>query len=180
MTRTVILLALCALAAACRTDCTPMGSGTAGGTRPNVILVTIDTLRADHVGAYGNKTVQTPHLDRFAREGVVFEQAFSQTHITVPSHLSIMSSLPVVEHGVRDNLAPVARPVEMLPELFQRAGYHTAGFVSATHLGPKRAVDHLVRERKSRNPCNHDTVSVARAWSAKAPSVSIELRSAAR
>lgn len=115
-----------------------------GETRPNVVLVTIDTLRADHLGAYGNPTVRTPHLDRLASEGVLFEHAFSQTHITVPSHLSIMSSLPTVEHGVTDNLSPVARPVDVLPEWFKRAGYHTGGFVSASHLGPRRALGQLM------------------------------------
>ncbi len=140
MTRAVLLVVVCALLAGCRTDCTPP----AGTPRPNVVLLTIDTLRADHLGAYGNETVQTPSLDRLAREGVVFERAYSQTHITVPSHLSIMSSLPVVEHGVGDNLAPVARQVEVLPAFFKRAGYRTGGFVGATHLGPRRAVGQLV------------------------------------
>ncbi len=139
MRRVAALLLLGLLAACGRTDCTAPA-----GARPNVVLVTIDTLRADHLGAYGNATVRTPHLDRFAREGVLFEQAFSQSHITVPSHLAIMSSLPIVEHGVPDNLSPVARPVEMLPAFFQRAGYRTGGFVSATHLGPRRAVGELM------------------------------------
>lgn len=139
MTRALLLLA-CALVAGCRTDCSPVTDR----AQPNVVLVTIDTLRADHLGAYGSTTVRTPHLDRLAREGVVFERAFSQTHITVPSHLSIMSSLPVVEHGVGDNLAPVARPVEVLPAFFRQAGYRTGGFVSATHLGPRRAVGQLM------------------------------------
>jgi choline-sulfatase len=140
MTRALLLLAAALCAAGCRTDCTPRDAA----ARPNVVLVTIDTLRADHLGAYGSTTVRTPNLDRLAQEGVVFEQAFSQTHVTVPSHLSIMSSLPIVEHGVLDNLAPVARPVDVLPAFFRTAGYHTGGFVSATHLGPRRAVGQLL------------------------------------
>lgn len=140
MTRALLAVIACTLLAACRTDCTPTGDA----RRPNVILLTIDTLRADHLGAYGNTTVQTPHLDGLARDGVLFEQAFSQTHITVPSHLSIMSSLPVVEHGVPTNLAPVVHPVDVLPAFFRRAGYRTGGFVSATHLGPRRALGELM------------------------------------
>jgi arylsulfatase A-like enzyme len=134
------LLVLLVLAAGCAPDCTPP----AGETRPNVILLTIDTLRADHLGAYGSTSVRTPHLDRLVQDGVLFERAYAQSHITVPSHLSILSSLPVLEHGVAENQAPVARPVETLPALLRRAGYHTGAFVSATHLGPRRAVGQLV------------------------------------
>jgi arylsulfatase len=135
-----LILPLLLLAAGCLPDCTP----TQGDTRPNLILVTVDTLRADHVGAYGNTRVRTPHLDRLANEGVVFERAFSQSHITVPSHLSILTSLPVTEHGVGNNQAPVARPVVTLPALLREAGYRTAGFVGASHLGPRRALGQLV------------------------------------
>jgi len=134
-----LLLLLLAIVG-CAPDCAPPS----GETRPNVILVTIDTLRADHLGAYGSRTVRTPHLDRLARDGVLFERAYSQSHITVPSHLSILSSLPVVEHGVAANDQPVARAVVTLPALLRQAGYHTAGFVSAIHLGPRRAVGQLV------------------------------------
>ena len=128
------------LGVGCAPDCTPP----VGETRPNVILLTIDTLRADHLGAYGSTTVRTPHLDGLAADGVLFERAYAQSHITVPSHLSILSSLTVLEHGVADNQAPVARPVVTLPALLRQAGYHTAAFVSATHLGPRRAVGQLV------------------------------------
>lgn len=132
-------IVLAAFAAACAPDCTPP----AGETRPSVILVTVDTLRADHLGAYGGKAARTPALDRLAAEGVLFERAYAQSHVTVPSHVSILSSLPVVEHGVPDNQAPVARPVTMLPALLRDAGYRTAAFVSASHLGPRRAVGQL-------------------------------------
>src|SRR5262245_51244908 len=131
---------LLALAASCAPDCAPVG----GETRPNVILVTVDTLRADHLGAYGNTVVSTPNLDRLAKEGVVFEWAFSQSHVTVPSHLSILTSLPLAEHGVVDNQSPVARPVITLPALLREAGYRTGGFVGAGHLSPRRALGQLV------------------------------------
>jgi choline-sulfatase len=138
--RVALLVLLAASVGGCAPDCSPPP----GETRPNVILVTIDTLRADHVGAYGSRTVRTPHLDRLAADGVLFERAYSQSHITVPSHISILSSLPVVEHGVAANDQPVARAVVTLPALLRQAGYHTGAFVSAVHLGPRRAVGQLV------------------------------------
>jgi arylsulfatase A-like enzyme len=134
------LLFTAVVSAGCAPDCAPPR----GESRPNVILVTIDTLRADHLGAYGSRSVRTPHLDRLAREGVLFEHAYSQSHITVPSHISILSALPVVEHGVAANDQPVARAVVTLPALLRQAGYHTAAFVSAVHLGPRRAAGQLV------------------------------------
>jgi arylsulfatase A-like enzyme len=103
--------------------------------RPNVLLVTVDTLRADHVGAYGATLARTPALDRLAAEGALFTHAWSQTHVTVPSHLTLMTSLPLAVHGALDNgMAPRGR-VASLPALFRAAGWTTAAFVSAHHLG---------------------------------------------
>jgi arylsulfatase len=139
-------LAVALAAAGCAPDC----SRAPGEARPNVVLVTIDTLRADHLGAYGSTTVATPNLDRLAGDGLVFERAYSASDVTIPSHLSLLSSLPVVEHGVVDLASPVARPAQLLPELFQAAGYRTAAFVSAVHLGPTRALGQLVAPGVSR------------------------------
>jgi len=126
-----LLIAVAALG--CRPDC----AKDPGETRPNVVLVTIDTLRADHLGCYGNSTVSTPNLNRLAAEGALFLRAYAQTHMTVPSHLSIFSSLPMARHGVLTNGGVPPRPVEvLLPDLLARAGYRTAAFVSARHLGP--------------------------------------------
>ena len=121
------------LVAACRPSCTPR----AGETRPNVVLVTIDTLRADHLACYGSRTVRTPELDRLASEGARFERCYAQSHLTVPSHLTIFTSLPPAEHGVLDNGWKLRRRVEALPAVFARAGYRTAAFVSAKHVGPE-------------------------------------------
>ncbi|TMA47477.1 MAG: hypothetical protein E6J76_15590, partial [Deltaproteobacteria bacterium] len=84
----VIALAL-VLAGGCRPTCTPPP----GDARPNVVLVTVDTLRADHLGCYGSPVVRTPHLDRLAAEGTLFERCYALTHVTVPSHLTILTSL---------------------------------------------------------------------------------------
>jgi arylsulfatase len=133
MTRSSLLVLLCAASVGCRPDCTPRP----GPVRPSVVLVTIDTLRADHLGCYGNATVRTPNIDRLAREGALFERCYAQAPITVPSHLSILSSLPLAEHGLLHNGGSPARRVDVLPEIFARAGYRTAAFVGAKHLGPE-------------------------------------------
>jgi len=121
------------LAGGCHPSCTPPP----GSVRPNVVLITIDTLRADHLGCYGSPVVRTPHLDRLAAEGTLFERCYAHTHVTVPSHLTILTSLPPAEHGVLTNDRQAVRPAETLPALFARAGYRTAAFVSAKHLGPE-------------------------------------------
>jgi arylsulfatase A-like enzyme len=139
--REVAVLALSLVLLGCGADCTPRS----GPVRPNVVLVTIDTLRADHLGCYGSQTVQTPHLDRLAREGVLFERAWAQTHLTAPSHLTILSSLPLAMHGVTDNDVAPTRPVEVLPDVFARAGYRTAAFVGAKHMGPEGPLASVLR-----------------------------------
>jgi len=138
---TVRLLLLLALGlAGCRPDCTPRDPA-----RPNLLLVTIDTLRADHLGAYGNERVATPHFDRLAREGRIFEQSYAVSHITLPSHASIMSSLLPSEHGIlRNNVRP-SGPVPTLPETLARAGWRTGAVVSVLHLGPRHPVGELLR-----------------------------------
>jgi len=117
----------------CQPDCTPPP----GPVRPDVVLVTVDTLRADHLGCYGNPTVLTPSLDALARDGVLFERCYAQSHITLPSHLTILSSLPLADHGVLTNEDTANAAIEVLPRLFARAGYRAAAFVSARHLGPR-------------------------------------------
>src|SRR5262245_22208110 len=69
----------------------------------NVLLITLDTTRADHLPAYGYKQVKTPNLDQFASESLVFEDAVSHAPLTLPSHTSILTGLLPIAHGVRDN-----------------------------------------------------------------------------
>src|SRR5258708_20965877 len=68
----------------------------------NVILITIDTVRADHLGCYGAKDTQTPTLDALARDGIVFERAISQVPLTWPSHAAILTGLYPFQNGVQD------------------------------------------------------------------------------
>jgi arylsulfatase A-like enzyme len=117
-------LALALAALAC-TDPTP----------PNVVLVSIDTLRADSIGAYGGP-VPTPGLDRLAAEGVLLEQAFAPTPTTAPSHVTLLSGLHVQNHGTLGN-GPITLRELPLEAAFRRAGHHTAGFVSSYVLSDK-------------------------------------------
>ncbi len=98
----------------------------------NVILITVDTLRADKVGCYGNPRVKTPTMDAFATRGIRYERCISQTPLTLPSHTTIMSGTLPVFHGVRDNGGFVV-PSELftLAKAFKQKGYDTAAFVAA-------------------------------------------------
>lgn len=103
--------------------------------RPSVVLVTLDTTRADRLGCYGYKDATTPVLDALARSGARFERALSPAPLTLPAHASVMTGLVPRRHGVRDNAGfrLDAKP-QVLAEAFRSAGYRTAGFVSAAVL----------------------------------------------
>jgi arylsulfatase A-like enzyme/Flp pilus assembly protein TadD len=97
----------------------------------NVLLVTIDTLRADRVGAYGSTAGLTPTLDRLAREGLRFDHAYAHVPLTLPSHASLLSALYPAQHGVHDNGAFSLGDVPTLASVLQSARYRTAAFVGA-------------------------------------------------
>ena len=129
----VVSLALAALTAACsRAEAPPARTP---ATPISVLVVTIDTLRADRIGIYGAKNVETPNIDRLAREGAWSSRSTAHVPLTRPSHISIFSGRYPAEHGIRDNVAPTLAPeVPLLAEQFQRAGFATAGFVSSVVL----------------------------------------------
>jgi arylsulfatase A-like enzyme/Flp pilus assembly protein TadD len=105
------------------------------------VLVTLDTLRADHVGAYGGD-VATPHLDRLAREGALAEQVCAHVPLTRPSHVSLMSGRLPTETGVRDNVSPAAIPdLPLLAEVLRDAGFATAAFVSSVVVSAASGLD---------------------------------------
>src|SRR5262249_23245751 len=111
------------------------GAGCERRTRPNVLLVTIDTLRADRLGCYGFGLAYTPASDRLAREGVRCTDAVSSAPITLPAHCSIMTGLYPPAHGVRDNGNYALGPEAVtLAERLRSAGYRTGAFVSAAVL----------------------------------------------
>jgi arylsulfatase A-like enzyme/uncharacterized protein HemY len=98
----------------------------------NVLLITLDTTRADRIGAYGCAQVKTPVIDGFAERGLRFERCVAQTPLTLPSHTSIMTGTYPTFHGVRDNGGFIVPPqLETMAEVFHGAGYHTAAFVAA-------------------------------------------------
>jgi len=103
--------------------------------RPNVVLITLDTTRADRLGAYGRAEAGTPNLDRLAASGVRFADAWSVVPITLPAHLSIMTGCTPVTHGVRDNGGmKYEGRIPTLAARFAANGYRTAAVVSATVL----------------------------------------------
>jgi choline-sulfatase len=100
--------------------------------RPSVILITIDTLRADHVGCYGAQMVKTPTLDALAHDGVVFDRAISQVPLTWPSHAVILTGTYPFQNGVQDFTGqPLAQQFRTVTQSFQHAGYATGAVVSA-------------------------------------------------
>src|SRR5882762_8830517 len=101
-------------------------------TSPNLLLVTIDTLRADHVGVYGAANARTPTLDALAARGVRFEHAQSPVPLTGPSHATIMTGLYPPIHGVRDNIVfPLDPRHQTLASRLKGEGYRTGAFVGA-------------------------------------------------
>jgi len=104
----------------------------------SVILITVDTLRADKVGCYGNHQVKTPAMDLFAARGVRFENCISQVPLTLPSHTTLMTGTLPVFHGIHDNGGFVV-PSELvtMAETFKGKGYDTAAFVAAYVLDSK-------------------------------------------
>jgi choline-sulfatase len=101
---------------------------------PDVFLVTIDTLRADHVHCYGYNRVETPALDGLAKDGIRFAQAFTPSPITNTSHVSILTGLLPSSHGVTDFAVPLSPTHATWAELLQQRGYHTAAFIGAVIL----------------------------------------------
>jgi arylsulfatase A-like enzyme len=101
---------------------------------PNVILISIDSLREDHVGTYGYPKATTPNIDSMAAEGVVFENAVSTTSWTLPSHISMLTSLFSEAHGVIGAGDSLADSATTLSEVFQSGGYATGAVVSGPFL----------------------------------------------
>lgn len=109
-----------------------LGTGVSSYPRANVVLVTIDTLRADRLGSYGHDGAQTPHLDGLASGGIRFDQAIAPVPLTQPSHTSIMTAVNPPEHGVRDNgSTALDTGLPTLARSLQAAGYDTGAFVGA-------------------------------------------------
>ena len=100
----------------------------------NLLLITIDTLRADHVGAYGYASARTPALDGLARTGVAFDRAYAAAPITLPSHATLLTGRYPPGHGSRDNGMRVSADVPTLATELKARGFRTAAFVAAFPL----------------------------------------------
>jgi arylsulfatase A-like enzyme/Flp pilus assembly protein TadD len=106
------------------------------------VIVTIDTLRADHVGAYGRADAATPFLDSLARDGAMARQASAHVPLTRPSHVSIFTGRLPTETAIRDNISPAVVPaVPLLAEVLKKAGFTTGAFVSSVVLDPSSGLD---------------------------------------
>ncbi len=153
--RTLPSLAALALLASCAREPAPDGAG----ARPDVLLVSLDTLRADRLSCYGNTNATSPFLDSLAAEGVRFASAHAPSTNTTPSHMSLFTGLDPMTHGVheaRPSNKPTAalRPaVRTLPQLLHAAGWRTAAFTDRGGLPPSlgfgRGFEHLRSEWES-------------------------------
>ena len=113
--------------------------------RPDVYLITIDTLRADHVHCYGDEKIQTPALDSLARDGMRFTQAFTPSPITNTAHTSILTGLLPSVHGVTDFGIPLDKAFPTWAELVQHDGYATAAFIGSVVLDARTLAPGLDR-----------------------------------
>ena len=117
----------------------PVDSGAAD---LNLLIITLDTTRADRLGPYGSTSVRTPNLDRLAREGVVFENTWSVAPLTLPAHASLFTGLLPAAHGVRENGGfTLAASQVTLAERLQREGFATAGFAASVVLDESSGMD---------------------------------------
>jgi arylsulfatase A-like enzyme len=170
-----ILLAL--TAAACSRS---QPSAPARGPTSSVLLVTIDTLRADRIGAYGDAQARTPTLDALARAGLLFERAYAPAPLTLPSHATLMTGLQPPQHGVRGNgsFALGSGPAT-LAEALRARGLRTAAFVGGFPLsrrfGLDRGFEHY-DDRMEKSPGLHfefaerrasEVAAAARGWLAQ-------------
>jgi arylsulfatase A-like enzyme/cytochrome c-type biogenesis protein CcmH/NrfG len=110
-------------------------------TTRNLVLITIDTLRADHVGAYGYSRARTPALDGLAAGGVLFERAYAAAPITLPSHATLLTGRYPPGHGARDNGVRVSPTVPTVATELRARGFRTAAFVAAFPLDHQFGLD---------------------------------------
>jgi choline-sulfatase len=137
--RNSILIGFCTLAALSLVACVSYSkqeSSAVASPSPyiNVVLITLDTVRADHLHCYGNTNIKTPVIDGLARNGVLFEEAVTQTPLTEPSHASILTGTNPNVHRVRDNGFALKPSSITLATILRRRDWNTAGFISTTAL----------------------------------------------
>jgi arylsulfatase A-like enzyme len=135
----VLALAVAAVLASRRTGVAPAWLG--GGTR-NLLVVTLDTLRADHVGSYGYAAARTPRFDSLAARGLRFARAATVVPLTLPAHSSLFTGTFPARHGVRDNGGYyLGEEPETLAEVLKARGFRTGGFISAFVLDSRWGIN---------------------------------------
>jgi len=138
------VLCLAGLVACSQGDPEPVsdGNGTVTKGRPSILLITLDTTRADHLEPYGATNVETPALSGLADQGIVFEHAVATAAVTGPTHASLLTGLYPRRHGIRNNLTHhLFEGTPTLAEWLSSAGYRTAAFVSAVVLEGRYGFD---------------------------------------
>jgi len=110
-----------------------LGSGTASATeRPDVVLITLDTTRADRLGCYGHEAAHTPHLDALASRGRRYDRAYSPAPLTIPAHAALFTGRTPASLGLTRNDGGLTDEATTLAERFQQAGYHTIASTAAS------------------------------------------------
>ena len=143
----VVASAVLFVLSACSEDTNSQGSGPEARTeQPSVLLITLDTTRADSLGIESDR-VDTPNLDMLAARGIYFDQAYSVTPTTLPSHTSMLTGLYPADHRIRENGRVVDQKLDLLQTLLKARGYDTAAFVSgfplSAQFGLSRGFDHF-------------------------------------
>ena len=109
--------------------------------KPNVIIIVLGTLRADHLGCYGYPKNTSPNIDKFAKECLLFKNAYSQSHWTLPSHCSILTSRYPSVHGVMERTAKLDPAEVTLPEILKNYDYQTAAFTGGLDMKKEHGLD---------------------------------------
>jgi arylsulfatase A-like enzyme len=127
---------------------------------PSVLLITSDTHRADHIGAAGKVDILTPNLDALAQRGVMFEDCFTATNVTNPSHIALMTAVHPRDTMILNNYRPLVEDANTLAEQFRAAGYATIAITSANHLGHEgsglgQGFDRMYRPRSPQIAAKH-------------------------
>jgi choline-sulfatase len=132
----VVLILILALSAGGANPPRASTRATASSTPPNVILITLDTTRADRMGFMGSKRGLTPNLDALAKQSVVFTRAYAQIPLTTPSHAVMLTGTYPQFNHLDGLIQPLRKDLPYLPDLLHRHGYHTAAFVGSMVLDP--------------------------------------------
>ena len=117
------------------------GEDKEGNKKFNVLLISIDTLRPDHLGCYGYEKDTSPNIDALAGQGAIFLNTVSSTCWTLPAHISMLTGTDISVHGVTNDGISLHRGIPLLAEILQQDGYRTAAFCSSPYLNPAFGFD---------------------------------------